>query len=226
MVDKSLWSDDELKDAVVAYRRMQIDLDAGKRVVKKAVYKALADKWGRSETSYERRMSNISAVLDLYGREWIKGLKPLSNVGTNVISVINKHLNEFDGVSNFIDPSFEIEVSKKVKTGRIEKPAGNQSPEIRTVEISLVTRDPNVKAWALINAKGVCENCGCKAPFVSTNGIPYLEVHHVRRLADKGPDTIDNTVALCPNCHKALHYSEERTSIVESLYERISRLKR
>lgn len=226
MIDKGLWSDDELKDAVIAYRRMQIDLAAGRRVVKKAVYKALSDKWGRSENSYERRMSNISAVLDLHGREWISGLKPLSNVGTNVISVINKHLNDFDGLTNFVDPSFEIEVSKKVKAGRIEKPAGNHSPDVRTVEISLVTRDPNVKAWALINANGVCENCSCKAPFVSTNGIPYLEVHHVRRLADKGPDTIDNTVALCPNCHKALHYSEERSSIVESLYERISRLKR
>lgn len=226
MVDKTLWTDDELKDAVVAYRKMQIDLEAGKRVVKKAVYKALSDKWGRTETSYERRMSNISAVLDLYGRSWIQGLKPLSNVGTNVISVINKHLNEFDGLSYFIDPSFEVDVAKKVKAGRLNQPAGNHKPEIRKVEVFLIARDPDIKAWVLINAKGVCENCGSNAPFVSTTGIPYLEVHHVKRLADKGPDTTDNTVALCPNCHKALHYSEDRSSIVESLYKRISRLKR
>ena len=118
MVDKALWTDEELKDAVVAYRKMQIDLDAGKHVVKKAVYKALSDKWGRTETSYERRMSNISAVLELYGRDWIKGLKPLSNVGTNVISVISKHLKEFDGLTDLIDPSFESEVAKKVKAGK------------------------------------------------------------------------------------------------------------
>ena len=226
MVDKALWSDDELKDAVVAYRKMQIDLYAGKHVVKKAVYKALSDKWGRTEASYERRMSNISAVLNLYGRDWIKGLKPLSNVGANVISVINKHLKEFDGLTDFIDPSFEVEVAKKVRVGKLERPAGNLNPEFRKTEVSLIARDLDVKAWVLIHANGVCENCNCKAPFISTTGIPYLEVHHVKRLADKGPDTTYNTVALCPNCHKALHYSEERSKIVESLYNRIPRLKR
>ena len=160
------------------------------------------------------------------GRSWIKGLKPLSNVGTNVISVINKYLNEFDGATDFIDPAFEVEVAKKVKVGSLEKPSGNQNPPVKKVEVSLVTRDPDVKAWVLINANGVCENCISGAPFISTTGIPYLEVHHVKRLADKGPDTIDNAVALCPNCHKALHYSEERSAIVESLYAQIPRLKR
>ena len=125
-----------------------------------------------------------------------------------------------------IDVSFESEVVKKVKSGKLEKPAGNQNPEVRKTEVSLIARDPDVKAWVLINANGVCENCNCKAPFISTSGIPYLEIHHVKRLADKGPDTTDNAIALCPNCHKALHYSEDRSLIVESLYQRISRLKK
>jgi 5-methylcytosine-specific restriction protein A len=205
---------------------MQRDLDAGKPVIKRAVYKALSDKWGRTENSYERRMSNISAVLDLYGRAWIKGLKPLSNVGTNVISVINRFLNEFDGAIDFIDPAFEVEVAKKVKVGKLGLPSGNQNPPVKKVEVSLVARSPDVKAWVLINANGICENCTSDAPFVSTTGIPYLEVHHVKRLADKGPDTVDNAVALCPNCHKALHYSEERAAIVEFLYAQIPRLRR
>ena len=226
MVDKTLWSDEELKDAVFAYKKMQHDLDSGAPVVKKAIYKTLSEKWGRTENSYERRMSNISAVLDLNGRAWIKGLKPLSNVGTNVISIINKYLNEFDGGSDFIDPAFEVEVAKKVRSGSLEKPTGSKNPSVKRCEVSLIARDPDVKAWVLINAKGVCESCNSKAPFVSTAGIPYLEVHHVKRLADSGPDTPDNAVAVCPNCHKALHYSESREMIIESLYGRISRLKK
>jgi len=223
-VDSTLWSDEELKDAVFAYKKMQQDLDSGKPIVKRAVYKALSEKWGRTENSYERRMSNISAVLDLYGRAWIKGLKPLSNVGTNVISVINKYLNEFDGASDFIDAAFELEVAKKVKSGLSVEPAGNQNPKSKKAQVSLIIRDPDVKAWVLINANGICESCGSNAPFISSTGIPYLEVHHVKRLADKGSDTTDNAVAVCPNCHKALHYSEARDAIVQSLYERVSRL--
>ncbi len=226
LVDNTLWSDEELRDAVFAYKSMQKDLDAGKPVLKRAIYRALSNKWGRTEKSYERRMSNISAVLDLNGRAWIKGLKPLSNVGSNVISVIHRYLNEFDGANDFIDPAFEFDVAKKFKAGSLEKPPGNQSPAMKKVEVSLVVRDPNVKAWVLINANGVCEYCRSNAPFNSTSGIPYLEVHHVKRLADRGADTIDNTVALCPNCHKAIHYAENRSMIIDLLYSRISRLKK
>ena len=30
---------------------------------------------------------------------------------------------------------------------------------------------------------------------------PYLEVHHVIQWVDSGPDTPENCVAVCPNCH-------------------------
>ncbi|GAA0237082.1 HNH endonuclease [Metaclostridioides mangenotii] len=35
----------------------------------------------------------------------------------------------------------------------------------------------------------------------------YLEVqvHHIIWLSKGGNDDIDNTVALCPNCHKKMH---------------------
>jgi hypothetical protein len=48
--------------------------------------------------------------------------------------------------------------------------------------------DLDVKAWVFIYANGVCANYYCKAPFITTTGIPYLEVHHIKRLADKGPE--------------------------------------
>ncbi|WP_413817679.1 HNH endonuclease [Pseudomonas viridiflava] len=34
-----------------------------------------------------------------------------------------------------------------------------------------------------------------------------MEVHHKIRLADGGLDTLENAVALCPNCHRATHYA-------------------
>lgn len=54
-------------------------------------------------------------------------------------------------------------------------------------------------------ANGICQLCEQPAPFKDQNGEPYLETHHIEWLAHGGPDTIENTVALCPNCHKKMH---------------------
>lgn len=224
-IDNSLWSEEELKDSVAAYVAMQNDINSGKRVVKSSVYKTLSQKWGRSEKSYERRMSNISAILDLLGKDWIKGLKPLVNVGPTNTPIIIKYLKELDDVSNTADIEFELEVIEKVKKGVMQMPNGNSKPASKKIESTSIIRDPNVKAWVLINAKGICENCGIKAPFETSSGIPYLEVHHVKKLADLGPDTPDNAVAVCPNCHRSLHYSHEKSLLVEALYSKIKRLK-
>ena len=52
-------------------------------------------------------------------------------------------------------------------------------------------RDPNVIAYVLRQANGMCEMCGGPAPITDLNGAPFLEVHHVRPLAEGGPDTVD-----------------------------------
>ena len=38
---------------------------------------------------------------------------------------------------------------------------------------------------------------------------PYLETHHIEWLCNGGADTIENTVALCPNCHKKMHVVDD-----------------
>lgn len=62
------------------------------------------------------------------------------------------------------------------------------------------------------------------APFKRESGSPFLEAHHVRRLADGGEDTIENAVALCPNCHRELHYGSNKGQLADKLREKISRL--
>ena len=58
------------------------------------------------------------------------------------------------------------------------------------------------------------------------DGDFYLEVHHPKRLADNGSDTPSNAVALCPNCHREMHYGENRNEILNQLYSKIERLVR
>jgi 5-methylcytosine-specific restriction enzyme A len=54
-------------------------------------------------------------------------------------------------------------------------------------------------------ANGICQLCEEEAPFLDNTGVPYLETHHVQWLSRNGPDTLGNTVALCPNCHAKVH---------------------
>ncbi|MDD5216181.1 MAG: HNH endonuclease [Methylococcales bacterium] len=70
-------------------------------------------------------------------------------------------------------------------------------------------RDEQIKKRAKEIANGICQLCDLPAPFKKENEKgelkPYLEVHHVIRLADGGADSIKNVVALCPNCHRKMH---------------------
>lgn len=80
-------------------------------------------------------------------------------------------------------------------------------PEKVVLTSTIFVRNPDVVAEALHRAAGVCEACVQPAPFTrKSNGTPYLEVHHKIRLADGGFDTLENAIAMCPNCHRASHY--------------------
>ena len=67
--------------------------------------------------------------------------------------------------------------------------------------------------------------CQQPAPFQTADG-PFLEVNHVRLPAEHGSDSIGNAVAICPNCHRALHYSLDARQLIEKLYGSVARLKR
>jgi 5-methylcytosine-specific restriction protein A len=64
-----------------------------------------------------------------------------------------------------------------------------------------------VVAERLEIANGKCEKCGNPAPFIrDKDKTPYLEVHHKIQLSKGGWDELENTEALCPNCHREKHY--------------------
>lgn len=69
-------------------------------------------------------------------------------------------------------------------------------------------RNPDVIAEVQARAESNCEHCGAPAPFLRRDGRPYLEVHHRIPLAEGGEDTVENAVALCPNCHREAHHGE------------------
>lgn len=93
---------------------------------------------------------------------------------------------------------------------RIERlAAAPRFPTRVEVTTSVFRRNADVIVEALARADGRCQGCGMPAPFRRrSNGSPYLEVHHRVPLAIGGEDTIDNAIALCPNCHRGTHFGE------------------
>ena len=82
-------------------------------------------------------------------------------------------------------------------------------PERIDVVTSVFVRNPDVVAEVLFQAEGKCQRCSRPSPFTrESDGTPYLEVHHRVPLADGGEDTVANAIALCPNCHRELHYGK------------------
>jgi 5-methylcytosine-specific restriction enzyme A len=114
-----------------------------------------------------------------------------------------------------IDFQQKIESSQALNLNeRLEQitKSANVMPKLKKEIIFSYSRNPNVVAQALFRAQGKCEKCGENAPFRrKSNGTPYLEVHHKIPLSeqinnDSNLDTLENVVALCPNCHRKAHF--------------------
>lgn len=220
------WSREELSASVIAYIEMR-DLELqGKKFTKKRVYERLSEQFGRSPKAFEYRMQNISYVYSVLGRQWISGLKPAKNVGANVLPIIEELISQHEGSVHVPQIEFEEKVSKLRHEARLPTPQGNATPSKQIKESTSFSRDPKVVAWILRNSNGICESCNEPAPFTKPDGDFYLEVHHLRRLADGGSDTITNAVAVCPNCHRRLHYANDRNEVLSNLYQEISRLEK
>ena len=94
------------------------------------------------------------------------------------------------------------------------------TPGERTVTSVQYERDPYVSQLTKLRANGRCDLCEQPAPFLDKNSNPYLETHHIEWLSKGGKDTLDNTVALCPNCHRKMHaldLAEDRDKLATKL---------
>lgn len=82
----------------------------------------------------------------------------------------------------------------------------SKTPELKKITTTVYTRSPYVVAEVLLRASGICQNCKNDAPFKKEDGTPFLEVHHIEWLSNGGEDSVENAIALCPNCHRQAHY--------------------
>ena len=90
-----------------------------------------------------------------------------------------------------------------------QPPEGRDAPLKKAIEAEIYIRDAMVREYVKRRAKGFCEFCNERG-FLLGNGSHYLEAHHILELAEDGPDTIENVIALCASHHREAHYGEQR----------------
>lgn len=133
-------------------------------------------------------------------------LKSLREIYSTYIGII-----EGIGSLEDLNDSFHKAVDVAVKAPENERKKrileSSVLPKIKTVVVRVYERNPYVVAEVLDRANGLCEHCEAEAPFIrKRDSSPFLEVHHIIRLADGGEDTVANAIAICPNCHRELHF--------------------
>jgi 5-methylcytosine-specific restriction enzyme A len=87
-------------------------------------------------------------------------------------------------------------------------------------------RSEDVRVCVLRRANGICEGCGKKGPF-PTRAVParpYLEPHHTERLSDDGPDDPASVIALCPNCHRRVHFGADGDEYNKQLKQQLRKI--
>lgn len=102
---------------------------------------------------------------------------------------------------------FQERKAKRLSDEELKKRAkyAPKKPGTRPVSGSGFERNAYVTEYAKRKANGICQLCDQPAPFKDKKGKPYLETHHIIWLANGGEDTIENTIAICPNCHRKMH---------------------
>ena len=110
--------------------------------------------------------------------------------------------------TNTAEPLESPDSTKTLEELRLGALAATEAPQVppKDSRRAYFKRSAAVKFYVLARAAGHCESCGKPAPFLRKNGSPYLEPHHILRLADEGPDHPRWVGAVCPSCHREIHH--------------------
>lgn len=188
------------------------------KTITTAVVKNALRRYDKGERPYRFTKPRAWYLVSDYGRAY--PLKYIYALATNQAPSsfhTSDPIREFDRLGFHLtrEPKdFEAEFSRRVekslkdpsaRRARLEK--AKKMPSLCIREVVAYERNSDVVAEVLDRAQGVCQTCNKPAPFLKkSNGNPYLEVHHVKQLADGGEDTVANAIAVCPNCHRKAHH--------------------
>ena len=122
-----------------------------------------------------------------------------------------------------LEKSISRKTIQEIKELAIEKSKLNEKKNlVRKVSTYNYERSLVIREYVKELANGICQLCDNKAPF-EVKGKPFLHVHHIEYLSRGGEDTIENAIAVCPNCHAKIHQLElieDKEKLLRKVQER------
>ena len=193
------WTNDELKASVDVYVTMLAKQFEGKRFNKRASYRGLAERFGRSAKSFERRMQNISFLLHRDGKPWVKGLLPMDHVGNGPVATnLQQMLAEVELPTDKVDPRLRSELQSlgisidgmtdeqaAAAIGFANDPEfANETPTSRERLINArlgqgTYRQKMLEKW---DRRCAVTGCAVEAALIASHAIPWKECTNKQRL--------------------------------------------
>ena len=137
-------------------------------------------------------------------KAWIFPIKPVSKLPPIDAAILNEY-----------ETSRKKQAQSLSDKDLIIKAIDHQSdiiPKLQSVA-ETYRMSQAIAEFSLRVARGHCQLCNSQAPFKDNQGKPYLEPHHIQKISEGGLDTIENTVALCPNCHAKMHVLNKESDV-------------
>ncbi|MET4391604.1 hypothetical protein ABIB73_007395 [Bradyrhizobium sp. F1.4.3] len=88
------WTESEISAVVDSYFRMLASERAGVAYSKAQSRRQLMETVHRTDGSIERKLQNISAVLDMLGTQWINGYKPLAHYQDALVAAVEHNVGQ------------------------------------------------------------------------------------------------------------------------------------
>lgn len=187
------WSNEELAASVDAYREMLRMQTEKTKFVKAHIYRDLANRFGRDEGAFERRMQNISALYEQSGLEWVVGLKPQKNIGSAIKAKLIAMMGHISEQSS-VDLEFEA-ATKEAEQSHAFDPVNVEDARSRVVASIVRRRGQSAFRKGLLAAYGSrCAISGCDLPEV-------LEAAHIHPYKGEYTHALSNGLLLRADLH-------------------------
>ncbi len=143
----------------------------------------------------------------------IKGI-----IETDIFDLSLAYDQEVEEESSSINVKEAALINKKAKNANLqnldellnelEEELKNTEPKIKRRLALTISRNTTIAKLIKEKSNYTCEICG-EEGFLMENGGKYTEVHHIEELSKSMKDSPKNLMAVCPTCHKILHYGTD-----------------
>jgi len=149
------------------------------------------------------------------------------NVGDEILFTHDNENIYIYNITQGSDSETEDAIHLQMDIDLLKNRANNVNSRPTQIEqtVRIYPRNNTLKNYVKRRSDYSCEmpNCHYRA-FKKIDGEAYIEVHHVIPLSEGGEDSVNNTVALCPNCHRKLHYAGNKEELRQILLDYLRNL--